>query len=206
VRCRCRADFFGKTLCARKHASATDDWHALVAVNLSQSIDELTNAWRVTRRRSKDNYCVWLALRNLLHDFILGDTAGGKQDFITGSFEQIGTKLACRILRLFRSTHAEQPSTIALGLAVSSLCLIYEHSQNSCCVSVGECSQLILTPHSEDHLHRRPVETLRNLGRRDTSRLQLTVEFAHSGAVATDAELKKSFRGEIDVESLTHGA
>lgn len=201
-----RADFIGKTLCAGKHACTTDDWHALVAVHFPQAIDELPDAWCVTRSCGKDNHCIWLALRNLLHDFILCNATGGEQHFISRRLKQVGAELTRRVFRLFRSANTEQSSTIALRLAVLRLGLIHQHSKNPRCISIGKRSQLILPPHSEDHLHRWPVEALRDLARRESGVFELSVQLADTSSVAAHAELKESFGDKVDVGSLTHGA
>lgn len=201
-----RADFVGKTLGAGKHACATDHWHALVAVHFPQTVDELADPWCIARGCGKDNHRIWLALRNLLHDFILCNPASGEQHLVPGSLKQVGAELTCRVLRLFRSADTEHPSTVALGLAVASLRLIHKHAKDPRRVSVGKRRELILPPHSEDHLHRWPVQALCNLARRETRHFELTVQLADTSAVAADAQLKKPFNGDVDVESLTHGA
>lgn len=206
MRGRCRADFVGKTICTSKHARTANDGHRAVAVHLPETIDELANPRCIARRRSKDDNSIWLALCNLLHDFVVGDTTCREQHFIASCLQQVGAELTCRVLRLFRSAYTEQPTTVALGLAVAGLRLIHQHAQDPRCVSVGECRQLILPPHSKDHLHRWPVQPLCDLVRGETGRFKLAVQFAHTSAVAADTELKKPFQGEVDVESVTHGA
>jgi hypothetical protein len=83
--------------------------------------------------------------------------------------------------------------------------LINQHAQDSRCISVCKRCELILSPHSEDHLHGWPIEALGNLARGEASDLKLTVQLADADAVAADAELKESLDDCVDVERLIHG-